>query len=99
MLQFTTGRRWTAHKNWHETYQCGYLCDPCNRGTVNDPCSNYTPGNFGDCSIDTVGGAGHQGAKGDDGVEGPAGYPGMDSETAETGEEGSRGQDAATYVS
>ena len=55
---------------------------------VVDPCSDFTPGYFGDCLMDQIGGSGLQGARGADGVDGAAGYPGMDAETAEAGEAG-----------
>ena len=63
---------------------------------VVDPCSDFTPGSFGDCRIDQIVASGLQGAQGADGVGDAAGYPGRDEETAEAGEEGEPGQDATT---
>ena len=90
-------RKWTAHKNWHETHDCLWYCK-CDKGTAQDPCSDFVTGSFGECKIDRVGAAGLPGARGADGVDGAAGYPGRDAETAEAGEEGEPGQDATTYI-
>ena len=91
-------RVWTAHKNWHQRSHCNHFCTGCDRDTVNDPCSDFAPGSFGECLIDRVGAPGRQGGQGADGADGAAGYPGMDAETAEAGEEGEPGEDATTYL-
>merc|ERR1719339_82235 len=53
-------RVWTAHKNWHDGHHCHTFCG-CSMNHVNDPCSNFAPGSFGECLIDQVGAPGQQG--------------------------------------